>query len=114
MVARHLATGAWGEEVAAAWYADHGYALVARNWRCPAGELDIVARRGRIIVIVEVKARRSDRYGPASMAVHPDKQRRLRRLAAEWLRTTRTHGVDVRFDVVSITAGRVEVIHAAF
>jgi putative endonuclease len=88
--------------------------VVARNWRCPTGEIDLIVALDRLVVICEVKARRTDAYGPAAAAVHRQKQQRLRRLAAEWLRTTGTHGVDVRFDVVAITGGDVTVIPGAF
>jgi putative endonuclease len=110
----HLDRGRRGEDLAAAWYHDHGYTVVARNWRCPAGEIDLVARRGRLVVVCEVKARRTATYGTAATAVHADKQRRLRRLAAAWLRATGTHGVDLRFDVVAITGPDVVVIPDAF
>ena len=110
----HLDRGQRGEDLAAAWYRDHGYAVVARNWRCSAGEIDLVARRDRLLVVCEVKARRTATYGTAATAVHDDKQRRLRRLAAAWLRATGTHGVEVRFDVVAITGGEVAVITDAF
>ena len=110
----HLDRGRWGEDLAAAWYRDHGFAVVARNWRCPAGEIDLVARRGRLVVVCEVKARRTATYGSAATAVHGEKQRRLRRLAAAWLRDTGTHGVAVRFDVVAITGSDVAVIAGAF
>jgi putative endonuclease len=110
----HLARGRWGEDRAASWYRDHGYRVVARNWRCPTGEIDLIVARDRLVVICEVKARRTAAYGPAASAVHRQKQQRLRRLAAEWLRTTGTRGVDVRFDVVAITGGDVTVIPGAF
>ncbi|MDQ3468941.1 MAG: YraN family protein [Actinomycetota bacterium] len=110
----HLERGRWGEDMATAWYRQHGYAIVARNWRCPSGEVDLIVRRGRLLVISEVKARRSDAYGPAAAAVGPAKQQRLRRLAAEYLRTTGTHGVDVRFDVVAITGSTMDIVQHAF
>ncbi|CAN5689722.1 MAG: YraN family protein [Ilumatobacteraceae bacterium] len=110
----HLARGQWGEQLAARWYERHGYAVVARNWRCPIGEVDLIVQRRRLVVVCEVKARRTDAFGPAAAAVGLVKQRRLRRLAAEWLATSGTSGVDVRFDVVAITGTRLEVIHAAF
>jgi len=113
-VPTHLDTGRAGEDLAAAWYARHGYRLLARNWRCPAGEIDLVVGRGRLVVVAEVKARRSDAFGPAAAAVGPDKQRRLRRLAAEWLAGTGVRGVEVRFDVVAITGDHIEVIAGAF
>jgi len=110
----HLDHGRWGEDVATEWYRRHGYEIVARNWRCPAGEVDLVARRRRLLVIAEVKARRSDAFGPAAAAVGRAKQLRLRRLAAEFLRITGTHGVEVRFDVVAITGSTMHVIQHAF
>ena len=114
MVAPHLERGRRGEDLAAAWYTARGYRVVARNWRCPLGELDVIARRGRLVVVCEVKSRRSDAFGPAAAAVGPEKQRRLRRLAAAWLAVTGTHGVEVRFDVAAITGDHLEVLPAAF
>jgi putative endonuclease len=67
-----------------------------------------------VVVVVEVKARRSDAYGPAAAAVGLVKQRRLRRLAAEWLASSGVGGVEVRFDVVAITGDQVDVIAGAF
>jgi putative endonuclease len=110
----NLDRGRWGEDVAAAWYECHGYEIVARNWRSRTGEIDLVARRGRQLVVAEVKARRTDAYGPAAAAVGAAKQRRLRRLAAEWLAGSGVRGVEVRFDVVAITGARIEVVVAAF
>lgn len=108
------ALGADGEEQAAAWYEAHGYTVVARNWRCREGELDLVVRRGQGLVFVEVKTRRSDRFGTPAEAVTPTKQRRLRGLAARYLADTGTRAASLRFDVVAILAGRLEVIEAAF
>ena len=110
----NLVHGRWGEDLAAGWYADHGYAVVARNWRCPIGEVDLIVRRRRLLVVVEVKARRTEAFGPAAAAVGPVKQQRLRRLAAEWLATSGTRGVEVRFDVVAVTGTRLDVIEGAF
>jgi putative endonuclease len=106
--------GRWGEDLAADWYVAHRYRVLARNWRGAMGELDLVVRRRRLVVVVEVKARRSDAFGSAAAAVGPVKQRRIRRLAAEWLASTGTGGVDVRFDVVAVTGTTIEVIEAAF
>ncbi|MET0145749.1 MAG: YraN family protein [Ilumatobacteraceae bacterium] len=110
----NLILGRWGEDIAADWYVRRRYAVAARNWRCPSGEIDLVVRRGRLVVIVEVKARRSDDFGPAAAAVGRAKQQRLRRLGAEWLAATGVHGVEVRFDVVAITGGSIVVIEGAF
>jgi putative endonuclease len=110
----HLERGRRGEDLAAAWYTRNGYELVARNWRCRTGEVDLIVRRGDLLVVCEVKARRTDAYGVPAAAVRRSKQQRLRRLAAEWLATTGVHGVDVRFDVVAVTGTALEVIEGAF
>lgn len=106
--------GAEGEERAAAWYRAAGYEVVARNWRCREGELDLVARRGRALVFVEVKTRRTDRFGLPAEAITRVKQRRLRALASRYLRETGERTGSLRFDVVSILAGELEVIEGAF
>jgi putative endonuclease len=110
----HLERGRRGEDLAAEWYRGNGFDLVARNWRCPTGEVDLIVRRGRLLVVCEVKARRTEAFGPPAAAVGRAKQQRLRRLAAEWLATSGVHGVDVRFDVVAVTGTAVEVIEDAF
>ena len=110
----NLVLGRWGEDLATSWYRDRGYALVARNWRCPIGEIDLIVRRRRLLVVVEVKARRTETFGPAAAAVGPTKQQRLRRLAAEWLAISGIRGVEVRFDVVAVTGTEIEVIEGAF
>lgn len=114
MTGSRQAFGAFGERLAAQWYERHGYTVVARNWRCPVGELDLVARRGAVVAIVEVKARRTTAFGDGFDAVTPAKQRRLRRLAAAWLAEARPGPVQVRFDVVAVTGTTVEVLEGAF
>jgi putative endonuclease len=103
-----------GEDAAAAWYAARGYEIVARNWRCRDGEIDLVARRGGVTVICEVKARSSDAFGAPVEAVTRTKQLRLRRLAAAFLAGASGSRGEVRFDVASVLAGRVEVVESAF
>jgi putative endonuclease len=115
VVAAHIEFGQQGEELAAQWYLRHGYKVIARNWRCAIGEIDLVVRRGRKLVVAEVKARRSDAYGVPALAVGAVKQQRLRRLAAAWLAENRAgRGVDIRFDVVAVTGDVVDVYEAAF
>ena len=109
-----VARGRWGEGLVARAYERAGYRIVARNWRCELGEIDLVAARDDTIVICEVKARRSDRYGPAAAAVTPAKQARLRRLAARWLADTAVSGVTVLFDVAAVTGVQLDIISAAF
>ena len=106
--------GADGEEVTAQWYLERGYAVLARNWRCREGELDLVLARERMIVFCEVKTRSSDRYGSPFAAVGPAKQLRLRRLAARWLREEAPFRPDsVRFDVAGVVGRHVEVVESA-
>lgn len=109
------ALGAAGEDAAAGWYEAHGYRVVARNWRCRDGEVDLVARAGRTLVFCEVKARHSDRFGAPAEAVTRTKQARLRRLAAAYLAQVPAPATgEVRFDVAAVLAGSVEVIEGAF
>ena len=111
----NMARGEYGERRTATWYEREGYTVLDRNWRDGrGGELDLVLRKGDVVVICEVKARRSDAYGAPAEAVTPTKQARLRRLAAAWLSARRVHGVDVRFDVAAVTGTAIEVYEAAF
>lgn len=97
------ALGAKGEDVAAGYLEGLGYRIVERNFRCPLGEIDVVAQTGGTVVFCEVKTRRSARWGEPSEAVNPSKQARIRRLGAVWLAERAVRARDVRFDVVSIT-----------
>src|ERR671918_2011481 len=103
---QHL--GARGEALAADWYVASGYDVVARNWRCREGELDLVVARPGEVVFCEVKTRASDRFGVPAEAVTVAKQRRLRTLAARFLdeRAGAASGSarpSIRFDVVAVT-----------
>lgn len=108
--------GTAGEDVAAAWYTERGYEIVARNWRCRDGELDLIVRAGRTYVFCEVKTRRSDAFGLPVEAVTRTKQMRIRRLAARWLEDGAPGPAkDIRFDVASVTGPKsIEVVEGAF
>jgi putative endonuclease len=110
------ALGARGEDAAAAWYTKQGYEVVARNWRCRDGELDLIVRSGRTYVFCEVKTRTSSAFGAPVEAVTRDKQMRIRRLAARWLEDGAPGPAkDIRFDVASVLGPReVEVVEGAF
>jgi putative endonuclease len=108
------ALGRSGEDAAAAWYVDQGYQISARNWTCPTGEIDLICRRGRVLVICEVKTRSSDRFGSPFESVTSAKRRRLRRLAALYLLEADPGTSVVRFDVAAVRDGSVEVIESAF
>ena len=78
--------GRWGEDLAAWHLTGHGYTIIARNWRCRYGELDIVAMHPtRGLVVIEVKTRRISGYVPACEAISSAKLGRLRRLLGVWL-----------------------------
>ena len=117
----------------AAWYASAGYEVIARNWRCPRGELDIVAWKNNVLVVCEVKARRNANFGDPFEAITPRKVLRLRRAAAAFVESLRlVHGAstsaligdheerasravsarrikEIRFDAASVVGTRVEV-----
>lgn len=94
--------GERGEDAAAAYLENAGMRLEARNWRCPAGEIDIVARDGDTLVLCEVKTRRTVRTGLPEEAVGPAKQKRLARLARAYIATLPEEPPAVRFDVVTL------------
>ena len=114
MTAARQALGIAGEDAAAAWYVAHGYEVVARNWRCREGELDLIVRRNRLIVFCEVKTRATDAFGSPAEAVNHLKRQRLRVLASKWIAESPIRPREIRFDVVSVLGSDVEVIEGAF
>lgn len=98
------AVGAYGERLAAAQLVEAGLVVLDRNWRGAAGEVDIIARDGDVLVLCEVKTRRGPGFGTPAEAVVPRKVARLRRLASEWLATSGVRPREVRFDVVEVLA----------
>ena len=95
-----LQLGRDGEQAAAAYLERRGYRIVARNARIERVEIDLIARRGGLVVFVEVKTRRARRHGAPEEAVDARKRARLLRGAAAWLRTRRPRPQRVRFDVI--------------
>lgn len=97
------AVGRYGEQLAADTLVAEGLVVIERNWRCPDGELDIVAVDGEVLVFVEVKTRSTVAYGDPAEAINPAKAARLRRLAVRWLAAhPDRHWPELRFDVVAI------------
>ena len=96
------ALGRYGEDVATRHLVESGMVVLARNWRCPHGEIDVVARDGGTLVVCEVKTRRGLDYGTPLEAVTARKMVRLRQLAGEWLDEAGLDPPDVRIDVVSV------------
>ena len=97
--------GRRGERLAAWWLRLKGYRILARDLRTPVGEIDIVARRGRTLALVEVKQRPSDHL--ALEAVSPRQQQRIVRAAQAFLgRHRNLQGLDLRFDTIIIVPAR--------
>ncbi len=94
--------GAEGEDRAAQYLARRGYRIAARNVRAGGVELDLVATRGPVIAFVEVKTRRTSRFGTPEEAVDAAKRARLVRGAAAWLREHARGSRRIRFDVVAV------------
>jgi len=98
--------GLSAETRAAALMLAKGYRIVARRWRSPVGEIDLVVRRGRVLAFVEVKAR--VRFDDAAEAVTPRQQRRIVAAAAAWLAShPGDANRDIRFDVVLVAPWRI-------
>ena len=109
-----LETGERGEDRAARALRARGSRIVERNFRCKAGELDLVARDGDTLVFVEVRTRADDRCGGALSAVGFYKQRQVARVARVYLAVRKPRFDTCRFDVVAITGADLVVIKDAF
>ncbi|CAH0134482.1 hypothetical protein SRABI83_00310 [Arthrobacter sp. Bi83] len=94
--------GRRGEELAAEYLESMGMLIVERNWRCPDGEIDIVALDGDVLVIAEVKTRRSLAYGHPFEAVGAEKLARLHRLGSAWCRDRELRMPLRRVDVIAV------------
>jgi putative endonuclease len=102
----------FAENLVATWYVRQGYTIIARNWRCPRGELDVVALRHGVLVVCEVKARRNAAFGDPFEAITARKVQRLRRATAAFLGVNHV-GLppvrEVRFDAAAVIDARVEI-----
>lgn len=94
--------GRRGEDAAARFLDRRGYDIVERNWRCAAGEADIIARDNEFVVFVEVKTRSNCDCGLPAEAVNDEKRERYERIAALFLQGYDVVDVPVRFDIISI------------
>jgi putative endonuclease len=110
--------GSRGEDAAADAYRRRGYRVVARNWRCRIGELDLIVERRGVLVFCEVKSRRDSAFGGGYEAVTWRKRAKLRGLAEAFLQATGARPRAIRFDVASVAvrSGRsaVELFEDAF
>lgn len=112
------AIGSEGEAAAGDAYLRRGYRVLARNWRCRLGELDLVVERRGVLVFCEVKARRGARFGGGFDAVTWRKRAKVRALADAFLQETGYRPQAIRFDVASVSVrgprSDVEVFEDAF
>ena len=116
-----IVTGREAEDQAVAYLMGKGWTLVARNWRCRHGEIDIIMRDGEVWVFIEVRSRHhSQRYGAAKEAIDTRKQLRVRSTVEWYIMKHQLYDVKLRCDAVAITfmsdgqAPRIEHFRAAF
>lgn len=103
---RRKQTGRQGEDIAAAYLLENDCRIVERNWACPTGELDIIAQDGDVLIFVEVRTRRGDRFGTAEESITPTKQARLIELAQTYLQNLPSPHPAWRIDVIAIQLGQ--------
>jgi len=122
--ASRVARGKWAEDLVSRWYEQHGYVIVARNWRCKRGELDVVACKNGVLVVCEVKARANNAFGTPAEAVTPAKQLKVRRATADFRASMRVSSDpfaplvntvrSVRFDVACVLGTQLEMLEDIF
>ncbi len=106
--------GLSGEEMAARYLSRHRYKILERNFSTQHGEVDIIAKNGKYYVFVEVKRRKSEKYGAPREAVTLQKQQTIAYCAKFWLSKNKLIGAPVRFDVVDILNDEITLIKDAF
>jgi len=103
------ATGQLGEEAACMYLNEAKYSIIARNWRCRIGEIDIIAEHSDRLIIIEVRTRKEGgRFGTAAESVDHYKRQKLRDAAQVYLRSIGRSDASIRFDVIAITMSRVD------
>ena len=106
MTIERLRLGSSGEELAGRFLEKSGYRIVARNFRCRLGEIDIIARDGETLVFIEVKTRTGAAFGSPAAAVTMKKQRQIGRAAQWYLAENGLFETPARFDVIAIVRGK--------
>jgi putative endonuclease len=104
-MAEHLDTGKLGEDKAADYLVEKGYVIVARNYRFKHAEIDLIAKKGKLLVFAEVKTRTNTSYGMPEEFVDYTKTRLIMKAAEHYIFDTDWH-FDIRFDVVSVVIGK--------
>jgi len=98
-----ISTGKDGEQIAVVYLKKNGYRICETNFRCPLGEIDIIAREKSELVFIEVKTRKSRELGYPEQAVGIRKQKKLSQLALWYLQKKKMTDANARFDVIAIT-----------
>ena len=110
--------GKLGEGLALDYLKKKGYRIVETNYRCGLGEIDIIAVEGKTVVFIEVKSRKTVKFGPPQAAVGLQKQRKISMLAKNYLKEKRLPDAKARFDVIAVTFSaekpKIELIKNAF
>ncbi|HLF26578.1 MAG TPA: YraN family protein [Anaerolineae bacterium] len=102
MIDRRRRLGQFGEALAARELERRGYRIAARNWRCPIGEIDLVAEKAGVLVFVEVRTRRGNRLGTPEESITPTKQAKLIETAQTYLQERGGEERDWRIDIVAV------------
>ena len=102
MTQERLDLGRRGEALALQKIKSFGYQCLASNYRCPLGEVDLIARDGETIVFIEIKTRKGSSLGYAKEAVHAKKKRQLSKVALAYLKNNGLLGSKARFDVIAV------------
>ena len=118
MTRERLQLGELGEDLALQRIRALGYRKILRNYRCPLGEIDLIAMDGDTLVFIEIKTRKGRSVGYAKEAVNARKQRQLSKVALAYMKSNNCHDVRARFDVVAVCVGQgepeIQVIKNAF
>ena len=118
MTTKYQQFGEKSESVAVNCLKKQGYRIIELNYRTKLGEIDIIAKQGKTLVFIEVKARKSSRFGRPELAVTPKKQRKISMTALYYLKSTKQSNAKARFDVVAINSAKerpsIKIIKNAF
>ena len=118
MTKERITLGKFGEDLARERLEDLGYRILKTNYRCPLGEIDLVARDGDVVVFVEIKTRKNESLGQVKEAVNRKKQTKISKVALAYMKSNNLWGSKARFDVVAIRLidgkKEIEIIRNAF
>jgi len=113
-----MARAKWAEDLVANLYRREGCEIIARNWHCRQGELDIVAvlqsDMAKTLVVVEVRSRANNYFGTPLESITISKQKKLRLATKQFMQIQKISSVGVRFDVASVLGTKIEILRNAF